>query len=151
MFEEDWINEDYKKRREEGGEGGGEQGFGVWDLHGGWKILFQIGMKWGIIVIAYETLRPGLPHCETTGHCLVFCRLLLLCIYFDSKIKNKNMEELMSKPPNDQMCEGCVHAIIKLMVLSLLLTPDHREEWEVTQEPNVRKNTLFLLPKKCKM
>jgi hypothetical protein len=39
-----------------------------------------------------------------------------------------NMEELMSKPPNDQMCEGCVHAIIKLMVLSLLLTPDHREE-----------------------
>jgi hypothetical protein len=87
MFEEDWINEDYKKRREEGGEGGGEQGFGVWDFHGGWKILFQIGMKWGIIVIAYETLRPGLPHYETTGHCLVFCRLLLLCIYFDSKIK----------------------------------------------------------------
>jgi hypothetical protein len=36
-----------------------------------------------------------------------------------------NMEELMSKPPNDQMCEGCARAIIKLMVLSLLLTPDH--------------------------
>ena len=34
-----------------------------------------------------------------------------------------NMEELMSKPPDDQMCEDCVHAIIKLMALSVLLTP----------------------------
>ena len=29
MIEEDWIKEEYLKRREEGGEGGGEQGVGV--------------------------------------------------------------------------------------------------------------------------
>jgi hypothetical protein len=34
-----------------------------------------------------------------------------------------NMETLMSKPPDDGMCEDCVHAIIKLMALSVLLTP----------------------------
>ena len=39
--EEDWINEEYEKRREEGGEGG----VGVWDFYEGWKILFQIETK----------------------------------------------------------------------------------------------------------